>query len=66
MMNFILVDVTCYYNGFHGDLNETLLVGNVDDDSKLLVKTAYDSLMAAVSMGKRSQNMCILKTICDS
>lgn len=43
--------MTCYYDGFHGDLNETLFVGKVDDDTKLLVETAYDSLMAAVNEG---------------
>jgi len=47
--DIVNLDVTCYYNGFHGDLNETLFVGNVDEDSKLLVKTAYDCLAAAIA-----------------
>ncbi|XP_057310115.1 methionine aminopeptidase 1-like [Hydractinia symbiolongicarpus] len=47
--DIVNLDVTCYYDGFHGDLNETLFVGKVDDDTKLLVETAYDSLMAAVN-----------------
>ena len=49
---FLLVDITCYYNGFHGDLNETLFVGNVDDASKELVKTAYECMMAAINESK--------------
>ena len=57
-MNYIpllfLVDITCYYKGFHADLNETLFVGKVSDESKLLVQTAYDSLMAAVNEGMKS------------
>ena len=35
-------DVTAYYKGYHGDLNETYVVGNVDDASKKLIKAAYD------------------------
>ena len=46
-----IVDITCYHNGYHGDLNETLFVGNVDEDSKMLVKTAYDSMMAGLDAG---------------
>ena len=51
------VDITCYYNGFHGDLNETLFVGDVDDASKELVKTAYECMMAAINESK--EEICI-------
>lgn len=47
--DIVNLDITCYYNGFHGDLNETLFVGNVDDASKELVKTAYECMMAAIN-----------------
>jgi len=47
--DIVNIDITVYYKGFHGDLNETFLVGNVDPESKELVKTAYESMMAAVS-----------------
>lgn len=46
-----IVDISCYHNDYHGDLNETLFVGNVDEDSKILVKTAYDSMMAGLDAG---------------
>ena len=38
------VDVTCYYNGYHGDLNETFPVGNIDAGSKELIQTTYECL----------------------
>ena len=47
--DIVNLDVTCYYNGFHGDLNETLFVGNVDSESIVLVETAYNCLMAAIA-----------------
>lgn len=47
--DIVNIDISVYYNGFHGDLNETFLVGDVDEDSYELVKCAYDSLAAAVA-----------------
>lgn len=36
------VDVTAYYKGYHGDLNETFVVGTVDDESKRLIRTTLE------------------------
>jgi len=47
--DIVNIDITVFYKGFHGDLNETYLVGNVDQESKELVRTAYESMMAAVN-----------------
>lgn len=38
------VDITVYHRGFHGDLNETIFVGNVSEESKKLVKVTWESL----------------------
>ena len=46
--DIINLDVTCYCNGFHGDVSETIFVGDVDEESKLLVQTAYNCLMTAI------------------
>ena len=51
MCVFYVVDVTVYYSGFHGDLNETMFVGQVDDASHHLVQTAYDCMMKAIEIG---------------
>ena len=40
--DIINVDVSAYYGGFHGDLNETFVVGEVDDASKKLVKVTHE------------------------
>eukprot|EP01023_Acetabularia_acetabulum_P023141 TRINITY_DN22713_c1_g1_i1.p1 TRINITY_DN22713_c1_g1~~TRINITY_DN22713_c1_g1_i1.p1 ORF type:complete len:388 (-),score=59.70 TRINITY_DN22713_c1_g1_i1:697-1860(-) len=51
--DIVNVDVTCFLNGFHGDLNETFVVGdNVDGKSKELIKTTHDALMAAIETVK--------------
>ena len=40
--DIINVDVTAFYRGFHGDLNETYVVGEVDAASKKLLKITYE------------------------
>ncbi|EME31278.1 Methionine aminopeptidase 1A [Galdieria sulphuraria] len=50
--DIINVDVTCFVNGFHGDCSATLLVGNVDEEGKRLVRTTYDCLYKAIKICK--------------
>jgi methionyl aminopeptidase len=53
--DIVNVDISVYYNGYHADLNETFLVGNVDEKSVRLVKCAYESLAAAVAAVRPGQ-----------
>ncbi|XP_053213435.1 methionine aminopeptidase 1-like [Panonychus citri] len=46
------IDITVYHKGFHGDLNETLFVGNVDEKAKKLVKVTYECLSKAIEIVK--------------
>eukprot|EP01130_Rhizamoeba_saxonica_P000103 TRINITY_DN10121_c0_g1_i1.p1 TRINITY_DN10121_c0_g1~~TRINITY_DN10121_c0_g1_i1.p1 ORF type:complete len:383 (+),score=52.97 TRINITY_DN10121_c0_g1_i1:168-1151(+) len=43
------VDICVYQNGYHTDLNETWLIGNVDKESKHLVQTTYEALELAIA-----------------
>lgn len=56
------VDITVYHNGFHGDLNETFFVGDVDEEAKKLVQTTYECLMQAIDSGGGSV-FCIVNTV---
>src|SRR6218665_3065792 len=47
----LAVDVTTYYRGFHGDLNETFFVGNVDEKAKTLVRVTHECLDKAIQAG---------------
>ena len=49
---FSTVDITTYHGDYHGDLNETFFVGNVDDRSKQLVKVTHECLQHAIDLGK--------------
>lgn len=48
--DIVNIDVTCYYHGFHGDLNETYPVGEIDAESKRLIKNAYECIMKAIEI----------------
>ena len=50
--DIINIDVSVYKDGFHGDLNDTYLVGNVDERGRKLVETTRKCLDKAIEMGK--------------
>lgn len=43
---------TCSMRSFHGDLNETICVGEVDEEGKKLIKVTHDALMKAIAACK--------------
>lgn len=47
--DIVNVDITLYYDGFHGDVNETYLVGSVNETSKRLVDCARNSLAKSIA-----------------
>ena len=50
--DIINLDVTCYVNGVHGDTNATFLVGDVDEQSRLLVKVAEECMWRGIDAVK--------------
>ncbi|KAI0341696.1 methionine aminopeptidase [Trametopsis cervina] len=78
--DIVNIDVTLYYDGFHGDLNETYPVGRVDEDSIRLMRAARESLDAAIALCKpgalfrdlgktiepiaRAANCAVVRTYC--
>jgi len=50
--DIVNIDVTAFYEGYHGDLNETYAVGEIDEDSKKLIRTARQCLDEAIKMCK--------------
>lgn len=47
--DIVNIDITLYHQGMHGDLNATFLVGDVDDESKRLVRVARECLDLAIA-----------------
>ena len=46
--DIINIDITAFINGVHGDTNYTFLVGDVDEESRLLVERTHESLNRAI------------------
>ena len=50
--DIVNLDISVYLNGFHGDLNETVVVGETDAESRRLIKCSHDAMMAAIAQVK--------------
>ncbi|WP_043638153.1 type I methionyl aminopeptidase [Nonomuraea candida] len=46
--DIVNVDITAYIGGVHGDTDATFLVGEVDDESRLLVERTREAMMRAI------------------
>ncbi|EMY34223.1 methionine aminopeptidase [Arthrobacter crystallopoietes BAB-32] len=46
--DIVNIDITAYVGGVHGDTNFTFLVGDVDEESRLLVERTRESLNRAI------------------
>ena len=59
--DIINIDVTVFHDGVHGDCSETVLVGEVEQKYRDLVKTTYDSLQAAIAICKPGRSTVVFK-----
>jgi len=50
--DIINIDVSLYYDGFHGDLNETYPVGRIDEESEKLIRVTRECLDNAIKLCK--------------
>ena len=50
--DIVNIDVTVFYEGFHGDTNKTFLVGNVDPKIQQLVQVTYEAMWAGIKAVK--------------
>jgi methionyl aminopeptidase len=48
------VDVSVYYKGYHGDVNDTFFVGEVSPEAQKLVQVTYEALEEAIKIGTHS------------
>lgn len=46
--DIVNVDITAYKDGVHGDTNFTFLVGDVDEESRLLVARTHEAMMRGI------------------
>lgn len=64
--DIVNVDITAFINGVHGDTNKTYLVGNVDEESKLLVQRTEESLMRAIKAVKPGRQINVIGRVIEA
>ncbi len=60
------IDLTAYIHGVHGDTNATYLVGDVDDESRLLVERTQESLRRAITTVKPGRQVNVIGRVIES
>lgn len=64
--DIINIDITAYLNGVHGDNNWTFLVGDVDEESRLLVERTQESLRRAIKAVMPGREINVIGRIIES
>jgi methionyl aminopeptidase len=60
------IDITAYIGGVHGDTNATYLVGDVDEESRLLVERTEESLRRAIRAVKPGRQVNVIGRVIES
>lgn len=66
--DIVNVDVSVFLSGYHADLNETYVVGEVDEASKHLIKATYEVRTQCVLLlllcGGGGSGLCTIPLCC--
>ncbi|KAA0148410.1 hypothetical protein FNF29_04883 [Cafeteria roenbergensis] len=50
--DIVNLDVSVFIGGHHADMNETFIIGDVDEESRAIIRCSFDALKAAIDMCK--------------
>lgn len=64
--DIINIDITAFIGGVHGDTDATYLVGDVDDESRLLVERTEAALMRAVKAVAPGRPISVIGRVIDA
>jgi methionyl aminopeptidase len=64
--DIVNVDITAYLDGVHGDTNATFLVGDVDEESRLLVERTREALNRGIKAVKPGRKVSIIGRVIES
>lgn len=63
--DIISIDVSCEYNGYYGDCCNTVMIGNVSPEKKLVTKVSYECLHRAIEILKPGILLCDIGRVID-
>ncbi|QVQ53309.1 type I methionyl aminopeptidase [Spiractinospora alimapuensis] len=64
--DIVNVDVTAFLGGVHGDTNATFLVGEVDEESRLLVERTEEALNRAIKACRPGRQVNVIGRVIES
>ncbi len=64
--DIVNIDITAYKDGVHGDTNKTYLVGDVDEDSRLLVERTHEATLRAIRAVKPGRQINVIGRVIES
>ena len=64
--DIVNVDITAYIGGVHGDTNATFLVGEADEESRLLVERTKESLRRAINAVRPGRQVNVIGRVIES
>ena len=60
------IDITAYIGGVHGDTNATFLVGEVDEESRLLVERTHEATMRGINAVAPGRQLNVVGRVIES
>lgn len=64
--DIVNIDITAFIGGVHGDTSKTYLVGDVDQESRLLVERTHEAMMRAIRAVKRGREVNVIGRVIES
>ncbi|KJK10462.1 type I methionyl aminopeptidase [Terrabacter sp. AAH1] len=64
--DIVNIDVTAYIDGVHGDTDATYLVGDVDEESRLLVERTHEAMMRGIRAARPGRQLNVIGRVIES
>jgi methionyl aminopeptidase len=64
--DIVNIDITAYIDGVHGDTNKTYLVGDVSQESRLLVERTHEATMRAIRAVKPGREINVIGRVIET
>ncbi len=64
--DIVNLDVTAYIHGVHGDTDATYVVGEVDEESRLLVERTHEAMMRGIRAARPGREVNVIGRVIES
>lgn len=64
--DIVNIDITAYFDGVHGDTNKTYLVGDVDEESRLLVERTREATARAIKAVRPGRQINVIGRVIEA